>query len=94
MSQHHRRQKWTTHAPKHRARIASMLPSPCIQCGRPVTADQDWHAGHRVDAALGGTASASNVGPVHASCNLKAGGRLGARIVNSRRQRSKDIRPW
>jgi len=94
MSQHHRAQKWTSHAPKHRERIARTLPAACVECGRPVTPEQPWQVGHRTPAALGGKPTTGNVGPVHTACNRRAGGKLGARIVNSRRQRSKDIRPW
>lgn len=94
MSQHHRRQKWSTHSAKLRAKIAPQLPLPCIECGRPVLPEQRWHVGHRVAAALGGRPTVGNAGPVHASCNLRAGGKLGARIAASRRQAAKDIRPW
>lgn len=94
MSEHHRKQKWSTHAPKHRTRIAAMLPAPCVECGRPVSKDDAWQVGHRTPAALGGKPSIANTGPVHTICNRKAGGRLGAKVVNSRRQRAKDIRPW
>jgi hypothetical protein len=101
MSRHHRAQRWTTHAPKLRALITPRLPLPCINCPHPVTADQTWQVGHRRDAALGGKATIANCGPSHAwcpdckkRCNQVSGGRLGARIVNARRQASKDIRPW
>lgn len=94
MSRHHRAQKWTTHSPKLRAHIAASLPAPCIRCGKPVTTEQTWHAGHRTPAALGGKPTIANTGPIHARCNLTEGGTLGARIVNARRQASKDIRPW
>lgn len=94
MSRHHRAQKWTTHAPKLRAKHAAMLPQPCVECARPVLPEHDWQVGHRRAAALGGRPTMANTGPVHTRCNRTAGGRLGARIVNGRRQASKDIRPW
>lgn len=94
MSQHHRRQKWSTRQPKLKAKIAATLPRACIECGRPVAKDDRWHVGHIRAAAHGGRPTPSNTGPVHASCNLRSGGQLGARIVNARRQASKDIRPW
>jgi len=101
MSRHHRAQKWSTHAPKLRALIKPRLPLPCLNCPHLVLPDQQWQVGHRRDAALGGKAKPSNVGPSHTycptckkRCNQVAGGRLGARIVNGRRQASKDIRPW
>jgi len=97
MSQHHRRQKWSTASPKHRSRIAQLLPLPCIECGRPVTPDQNWHVGHKVAAsAPGSSAGTANVGPAHATCNLKAGGKLGAAKTNARRRAKlqPDIRDW
>lgn len=94
MSAHHRAQRWTTHAPTLRKKITAMLPRPCIECGQPVTRDQDWQVGHILAAALGGRPTMRNVGPVHTTCNRRSGGRLGAQIVNAKRQASKDIRPW
>lgn len=98
MSRHHRAQKWSTHSPKLREQHAATFPQPCMcGCGQVITKDTPrsaWHVGHRRDAALGGPATFANTGPIIAGHNLRAGGRLGARIVNARRQRSKDIRPW
>lgn len=98
MSKHHVNQQWSTHSPKLRAKILPLLPLPCIQCGRPVTKDQTWHVGHRLGAASGGKPTPQNVGPAHAKCNLRDGGRVGARITNARRNasriREKDIRSW
>lgn len=98
MSGHHRKQKWTTHAPKLREKIARTLPAPCVECRNPVHPDEPWQVGHRVPASQGGMPTAANTGPVHTRCNLKAGGKLGARTTNARRnttrQASKDIRPW
>lgn len=94
MSAHHRAQKWTTHSPKIRIKIKAMLPLPCIECGNPVMPDMKWHVGHKTAAARGGKPTIANTGPAHAACNLRAGGKLGASIVNSRRQASQDIREW
>lgn len=96
MSRHHRAQRWTTDSPKFRKTIQAMLPQPCVNCGRPVLRTDRWHVGHRPghDAHLGKRAQLQHVGPAHALCNLRDGGRTGARIVNARRQASKDIRPW
>ncbi|MAT17179.1 MAG: hypothetical protein CMF56_01250 [Leifsonia sp.] len=94
MSAHHRAQKWTTHAPKLKVKHAATLPRPCIECGKQVSKDDAWQVGHIRAAALGGRPTMSNTGPVHTSCNRRAGGKLGARIVNARRQITKDIRPW
>lgn len=101
MSKHHRAQKWTTHAPKLRAKITPRLPLPCLNCPHPVMPTDKWQVGHRRDAALGGKPTIANTGPTHAwcptckkRCNQVAGGRLGAAIVNGRRQAAKDIRAW
>jgi 5-methylcytosine-specific restriction endonuclease McrA len=94
MSRHHVAQQWSTHAPKLRKLIEPQLPLPCVNCGRPVTRDQTWQVGHRHDAALGGRPTIANCGPAHKSCNLKAGGRLGAAITNPGRRAAQDIRPW
>jgi len=95
MSQHHRQGKHTTHAPKLREQIEARLPLPCVEgCGEPVMAGQAWHVAHLVPASQGGQTVASNVGPAHARCNLKAGGRLGARTSNTRRLAETGRRPW
>lgn len=101
MSQHHRAQKWTTHSPKLRKLIEPQLPLPCVNCGQPVMPEHKWQVGHRQDAARGGRPTLANVGPVHVksalwprNCNQIAGGKLGARITNGKRQAKKDIRPW
>jgi hypothetical protein len=98
MSRHHDNQKWSTHAPKLRVIIAGQLPLPCVNCGNPVFPDQSWQVGHRIDAARGGEATIANTGPSHTSCNRKAGGKLAARITNSKRRAERhtddDTRPW
>jgi hypothetical protein len=101
VSKHHRAQKWSTRSPKLRKLIQPRLPLPCLNCPHLVMPDQEWQVGHRRDAALGGRPTRDNAGPSHAwcpsckrRCNQVAGGRLGARIMNSRRQAAKDIRPW
>lgn len=101
MSKHHRAQKWTTHAPNLRKKLEAQLPLPCVNCGQPVLREHRWQVGHRRDAALGGRPTLANVGPSHQrselwprNCNQIAGGKLGAAIVNGRRQAAKDIRPW
>lgn len=104
MSQHHRAQHWTTYSPKLRKLIEPRLPLPCVNCGHLVTREDKWQVGHRRDAALGGTPTISNVGPVHCksatwprNCNQIAGGKLGARVTNAQRRartQSPDIRPW
>ena len=94
MSQHHRRTKHTTHAPKIRAELKRQLPLPCIECGNPVTDADVWHVAHRVAAAQGGTTTRANTGVAHARCNLKSGGRLGAATVNIRKATGLGRRKW
>lgn len=86
VSQHHRRTKHTTHMPKVREQIAARLPMPCVECGRPVVAEQSWHVAHIVPASQGGRTTAANCGPAHAQCNLRSGGKLGAAVTNGRRR--------
>jgi hypothetical protein len=101
MSQHHRRQKWTTHSPKLREKLKPRLPLPCVNCPHPVMPTDRWQVGHIKDAALGGRPTIANAGPVHEfcerckkRCNQSAGGKLGASITNGKRQAAKDIRQW
>lgn len=94
MSRHHIAQKWTTHAPKLREKFARLLPSPCIECGQTVAKTDSWQVGHKRAAAEGGRPTLTNTGPVHTRCNQRAGGQLGARITNGRRNAQKDIREW
>lgn len=96
MSRHHRAQQWSTHAPKLAAKIAPQLPLPCVECGRSVVGRYgvDWQVGHRQGASRGGAPTLRNCGPVHIACNLRAGGREGARVTNARRARGNGIREW
>jgi len=101
MSRHHQAQQWSTHQPKLKAYHAARLPQRCVNCPHPVERGEKFQVGHRRDAALGGKPTIANTGPSHhycracgKACNQVAGGKLGARIVNSRRRRSQDIRPW
>jgi hypothetical protein len=98
MSQHHRNQKWTSFNSKRRAELTASLPLPCVNCGQPVMRGQQWQVGHILDAALGGQATRANTGPSHTPCNKRAGGKLGAKIVNTRRSERRDtendLRSW
>lgn len=93
MSQHHRKSKHSTHAPKRRREISARLPLQCVNCPHMVTRDHQWQVGHIRDAMFGGSIQdPSNVGPSHTwcpecrkRCNQVAGGRLGAAVTNSRR---------
>lgn len=95
MSRHHRKQKWTTHAPKLRAQHEATLPRPCIECGGVITKGTTWHVGHVVAAMLpGSTPTFANTGPVHPRCNLRSGGRMGAAVTNSRRRQASGRLSW
>jgi hypothetical protein len=105
MSEHHRRQHWTSYNAKRRAELAAQLPLPCIRCGEAVHPDPPrppgvtywptrWHVGHIQDAAKGGRPTRENTGPIHAGCNLRDGGRAGAAVTNARHPRRAGIRPW
>ena len=94
MSRHHIRTKHSKAAPKLREQIAARLPLPCVECSRPVLAEQSWHLAHIVPASQGGKTTASNTGPAHATCNLKAGGKLGAAVTNAQRRAAKGLRAW
>lgn len=84
MSQHHKRVGWASISQTLRPRIAASLPAQCIRCGGIITRDMKWDVGHRVDLEMPG-ANPYDVGPEHARCNRRAGGRAGARKVNARR---------
>ena len=61
---------------------AAKLPVPCCRCHRPVTPDQAWHVDHwPIPREFGGR----DTWPAHAWCNMSAGGKRGAEIVNARR---------
>lgn len=91
MSRHHRATKHTTAAPSIRTMIEARLPLPCVEgCGHLVEKGQAWHVAHIIPASQGGRTTVSNTGPAHARCNLRAGGRLGAKVVNRRRQANDD----
>jgi 5-methylcytosine-specific restriction endonuclease McrA len=92
MSRHHRASKHTTHAPKLREQIEARLPLPCVEnCGHPVERGQAWHVAHLIPASQGGRTIAGNVGPAHARCNLRAGGKLGAATSNRRRASARTL---
>jgi hypothetical protein len=101
MSQHHRNGGWTSKDSAHwRPIIEASLPAPCVDCGRPIHRGDKWQVGHRVSkaeaAAMGWTKAqsnrAENLGPSHTkapgqrACNQIAGGKLGARITNTKRR--------
>lgn len=55
----------------------------CWRCGVDLDLVEDeWHAGHKVDRMDGG--SDLDVAAECPRCNLKAGGKRGARITNAR----------
>lgn len=98
MSRHHIASNHTTGTYHLRPEIEARLPLPCVECGRPVERGQRWHVAHLVPASQGGRTTRANTGAAHAACNLKAGGKLGAKTTNSTRRRRTDaregIRSW
>lgn len=105
MSQHHRRSKHTTRAPKVRAQITALLPLKCTDCPHPVLPEHKWQIGHLTPASQGGQTTIANCGPSHTlcpwckrACNQRAGGKLGAATTNQRRQQTdratKGLRRW
>lgn len=58
----------------------------CYRCRKPIRPGQAWHADHVVPRHAGGGDDPSNLWPSHDGCNTSDGGKVGARITNSRRQ--------
>lgn len=101
MSENHRRSSWSKYSARYRPSVAACLPSPCVNTcylGGVVYPGQPFDVGHIVGIEAGGTNERSNVGAAHQSCNRSDGGKVGARITNSRRAASsasgKKLRPW
>ena len=98
MSKHHRSSNHTSGTYHLRPELEARLPLPCTECGRPVEKGQKWHVAHLTPASKGGRTTRQNTGVAHALCNLRAGGKLGAKTTNSRRRNSaaarEGIRPW
>lgn len=80
-------------ARKARAFWAPRLPVPCCRCGRLVIPDpamkgDGWQPDHwPIPREFGGT----ETWPAHARCNLSAGGKRGAEIVNAKRMQRNRI---
>ena len=98
MSQHHRATKHTSATYHLRPELEARLPLPCTECGRPVERGTRWHVAHLTPASQGGRTTRSNVGAAHATCNLRAGGKLGAKHTTRTRTQARNaqegIRPW
>lgn len=98
MSKHHRDSKHTSATYHLRPEYEDRLPLPCAECGRPVEKGQKWHIAHFTAASKGGRTTRQNTGVAHALCNMRAGGKLGAKTTNGRRRSSsaarEGIRPW
>jgi hypothetical protein len=65
-----------------RVAYARSLPCPCWRCGETIEVGDEWHLGHVVDRALGG--SDARLAPEHAGCSRSAGARLGVTIARMR----------
>lgn len=80
------RKKWAGNvSAQARKIVAAMLPGPCWRCGRLLTKDDTWTAGHITDRVDGGTDEPSNLAPECGKCNYSAGGKRGAAITNGRK---------
>jgi len=56
--------------------VGAALPLPCTVCEDQVYPWQAWHLEHKVPLSSGGPAfELANLGPAHATCNLRKGGR-------------------
>lgn len=76
-----------------RAKVRAMLPAPCHRCGGIITRadpESSWHADHTTERMYGG--GDTDLAPAHAGCNTSAGGKIGARITNSRRVTAETVR--
>lgn len=92
MSKHHRSSKHTSATYHLRPEFEARLPLPCTECGRPVERDMKWHVAHLTPASQGGRTTRQNTGVAHAMCNLKAGGKLGAKATTTRRRSAGNAR--
>lgn len=70
---------------KARAYVRTMLPCPCWRCGRIITPEMPWVAGHIVSRHDGGTDDPHNLRPEHRRCSDSSGGRVGGRITAARK---------
>lgn len=78
---------------KARAWCLANWPGICARCGQPLAQDDDWHAGHIIDDALGGAVSPDNYAPEHAKCNTSAGGKLAQTLKAQQRVTTDKHRP-
>lgn len=105
MTAHHRTNEWraliTELRPIYRAAIRNGN-ARCVDCGKPITEGQAFDVGHRVGVAEGKAQgwtrqmldSPTNLGPSHRGCNRSAGGKVGAKISNTKRTEGKRHLPW
>lgn len=77
--------------PRKKARVwlAAQLKAtggmPCGRCGRLVTPEMKWHAGHIDPHRDGGSGALHNFQVEHAHCNTSEGGKAGAAITHGKR---------
>jgi hypothetical protein len=83
---------WTTSDRRvWRKRIGASLPKPCTRCGITILPGQTFDVDHILEVALGGTNTASNLGPSHPSCNRSAGAALKHKLAAHTRQLRSDL---
>lgn len=77
------------------ARRKAEAGAPCWRCGKPIDLAQpkSWHAGHVVDAALGGKVTEDNISPEHSQCNTSAGGKLAHALRAEQKSIESRVRP-
>lgn len=75
-------------------RLSNGIAVQCIGCGRPITPDQRFDVGHRIDSARGGTHDLDNLGPQHRRENRSAGGRIGALRKHTHSRRARGLPTW
>lgn len=95
MSQWHKAAKHTSRTRTLRPRWQAAINRgevACWRCGRPIVPGQLWDMGHVTDLARGG--DPNEMLPEHRGHNRSEGGRLGAKITNTRQRTAKRLPNW
>ncbi|MCC2032189.1 DNA/RNA non-specific endonuclease [Microbacterium allomyrinae] len=98
MTSHHKHPTYVRNARIIRTatnqRLKSGIAVQCIGCGGPITPEQRFDVGHRIDASRGGSHDLDNLGPQHRRENRSAGGRIGALHTNAQSRRARGLPTW